>query len=82
VALGGGIATARGKYWGPLLIVPPAAMLAIWLVGPLAPLFTAALLVVTALALVEAALLWMRRPKPQTGPAPDRQTGSESPEPA
>jgi hypothetical protein len=62
VALLGGVATAKGHFWGPLLIALLAAMLAIWLVSPLAPLFTAALLAVTGLGLLEAALLWRDRP--------------------
>jgi hypothetical protein len=81
VGLGGGIATARGKAWGPLLIAPPAAMLAISLVSSFAPLYAASLFAVTALALLEAALLWMRRPKGATGSAADGRAAPESANP-
>lgn len=82
VGLGGGIATARGKVWGPLLIAPPAAMLAISLVSSFAPLYAASLVAITALALLEAVLLWMRRPKGATGPVADGRAAPESAEPA
>jgi hypothetical protein len=82
VALLGGVATARGQFWGPLLIALLAGMLAIWLVSPLAPVFTAALLVVTALALLEAVLLWRNRPRLAPMPTPDLRPATEPVEPA
>ena len=71
VVLIGGVATARGRVWGPILIALLAAMLAIWLVAPLAPLFTAALLAVTALSLLDAVLLWRSQLRHVSTPAAD-----------
>ncbi len=82
VALGAGIATAKGHYWGPILIALLAATLAIWLVAPLAPFFTAALLAVTALAVLDALLLWRSRPKSAPTRAPELRPAREPVEPA
>jgi hypothetical protein len=57
VALAGGVATAVGRVWGPILVALAAALLALWLVYPLAPLFTAALLAVTGVSLLQAGSL-------------------------
>jgi hypothetical protein len=61
VALAGGVGTAVGRVWGPILVALAAAFLALWLVYPLAPLFTAALLAITGVALLQAGSLVQAR---------------------